>query len=238
MNKSKFLVFSDPHITPTGYDPVVLEDIRRAIIKGRPDYIVCLGDLGDFASQNRLVKDQGSYSLTEEITQAVAYFQHYIVDTVKGIRDHQKKMKKKQYNPPIFVCLGNHDAPATEYIAPLLQKMGVFVMAHKIPVTIDGVTFCHTFDNGISGLPCTTTDQILKQTMGRTVSGHSHVRSITEDRDIHGYKLFAIKCPCATSTKPLWTPQGSLKWDVGFLWLEVDVDSDWFQYTFRETPHG
>lgn len=166
MNKSKFLVFSDPHITPTGYDPVVLEDIRRAIIKGRPDYIVCLGDLGDFASQNRLVKDQGSYSLTEEITQAVAYFQHYIVDTVKGIRDHQKKMKKKQYNPPIFVCLGNHDAPATEYIAPLLQQMGVFVMAHKIPVTIDGVTFCHTFDNGISGLPCTTTDQILKQTMG------------------------------------------------------------------------
>lgn len=234
MNKSKFLVFSDPHITPTGYDPVVLEDIKRAIIKGRPDYIICTGDLGDFASQNRLVKDRGSYSLAEEITAVVAYFQHYIVDTVKTIQQEQRKSKKKLYRPLIACCMGNHEAAIQDKLMPLLDGIGVVCVPHKRHLTINDIVFCHTFDDGVSGKPCTSTEQILRQTMCRTVSGHSHVRSITEDRDVHGHKVFAIKLPCANMSYPDWTPQGSIKWDRGFLWLTVEDNSDWFQYVFRE----
>lgn len=232
--RSNFLVFSDTHITPAKYNTLVLEEIRKAIIKGRPDYIICTGDLGEFASQNRLVKDRGSYSLAEELTAVVAHFRHYIVDTVKMIQQEQRKNKKKMYRPLIACCMGNHEAAIQDQLMPLLDSIGVVCVPHKMHLTINDIVFCHTFDDGVSGKPCTSTEQILRQTMSRTVSGHSHVRSITEDRDVHGYKVFAIKLPCANMSYPDWTPQGSIKWDRGFLWLTAEEHSDWFQYVFRE----
>ena len=236
--RSNFLVFSDTHITPKGYDTTVLKEISRAIHKGRPDYIICTGDLGEFASQNRLVKDRGSFSVTEELTAVVNLFDAYITRTVRAIRDECKRNKKKQYRPLIAVCLGNHDAPVADQLTPLLEALGVVVIPHKMHLTIDDIVFCHTFDEGVSGKPCTTTEQILRQTMCRTVSGHSHVRSITEDRDVHGLKLWAIKLPCANMNYPDWTPQGCIKWDRGFLWLTKEDSSDWFQYVFREVEDG
>lgn len=236
--RRNFLVFSDTHITPDSYDCRVFEEIRKAIIKGRPDYIICTGDLGEFASQNRLVKDRGSYNLTQELTAVVSIFKSYIVDTVKAIQEDQRRNKKKMYRPLIMVCMGNHEAAIQDQLIPLLYDIGVNAVPHKMHVTIDDIVFCHTFDDGVSGKPCTTTEQILRQTMSRTVSGHTHVRSITEDRDVHGFKVWAIKLPCATMNFPDWTPQGSIKWDRGFLWLTTETDSDWFQYVFREVEDG
>ena len=236
--RSNFLAFSDLHITPGKYNTRVLEEIRKTIIKGRPDYIICTGDLGEFASQNRLVKDRGSYNLAEELTAVISLFKHYIVDPVEALQRDQRRNKKKIYRPLIIACMGNHEAAIQDQLIPLLEDIGVNAIPHKMHVTIDDIVFCHTFDDGVSGKPCTTTEQILRQTMCRTVSGHTHVRSITEDRDVHGNKLWAIKLPCANMSYPDWTPQGSIKWDRGFLWLTTESSSDWFQYVFREVEDG
>lgn len=236
--RKNFLVFSDLHITPTGYDPTVLVQLRAVIMKARPDYIICTGDLGEFASQNRLVKDRGSFSVAQELTAVVDMFERYIIAPVKAMQAKARNDKKKLYKPCICVCMGNHDAPVQDALGTVLSSLGVLVIPHKVPMSFEGITFCHTFDKGFSGTACVSAEDILKTTMSRTISGHSHVRSISEDRDVKGSKIFAIKLPCATMKYPDWTPQGSMKWDRGFLWLTVETDSDWYQYTFKEVVHG
>lgn len=232
--RKKFLVFSDLHITPAAYDTRILYEISKVIEAHRPDYIVCTGDLGDFASQNKLVKDRGKYSVADELTVVMNYFEAYIVNPVRLIQKMQRRSKKKLYKPQIVVCLGNNDNYVKDSLKPMLQSLGVTVVDYRDFINLDGVLFSHTFDNGITGQPCTSTDQILRNTLQRSVSGHSHVRSITEQRDTLGFKYFAIKMPCATLASPEWAGQSCAKWDRGYLTMTIDTESDWFNYCFRE----
>lgn len=236
--KKRFLVFSDLHITPTGYDTAILREISQVIRTSRPDYIVCTGDLGEFASQNRLVKDRGAFSVADELTVVMNYLDAYIFSPVKSIQKSQRAKKKKLYRPKIVMCLGNHDAPVSEALTKMLKGLGATVVQHRDYIVLEDILFSHTIDNGISGQACTTATQILQNTMMRSVSGHSHVRSIVEQRDSQGWKYFAIKMPCARLDTPEWTLQGSQKWDRGYLCLTVDTDSDWYHYSFREFYHN
>lgn len=229
-----FLIFSDLHITPKGYNTAILKEIARMIQVKKPAYIVCTGDLGDFSSQNKLVKDRGSFSVAEELTSVVNCIECYIVNTVKTMQKKQRRDKKKIYKPRIVFCLGNHDAPVAFALTRMLQDIGIEVIQHRDSIVIDGIVFSHTFDNGISSYPCTSTTQILQTTLMRSVSGHSHVRSITEQRDAEGYKMFAIKMPCATLAEPEWAGQGVSKWDRGYLYLTIDTATDWYSYQFKE----
>lgn len=232
--QKRFLVFSDLHITPKGYDTTLLKEISSVILKYRPDYIICTGDVGDFASQNKLVKDRGIYSVADELTVAINYLDSYVFMPLTRLQKRQRANKKKIYKPRIVFCLGNHDAPVSTALTPMLEGLGAEVIQYKRWINIDGVVFSHTFDNGISGYPCTDTKQILQNTLMRSISGHSHVRSITEQRDTEGNKIFAIKMPCANLEEPEWAGQSVKKWDRGYLCLTIDTDSDWFNYTFRE----
>lgn len=236
--KKRFIVFSDLHITPTDYDAAILKEISQVIKTSKPDYIVCTGDLGEFASQNRLVKDRGLFSVADELTVVMNYLEGYIFGPIKKMQSFQRRMKRKLYKPTIVFCLGNHDAPVSEALTPMLRAEGAIVVQHRDYITLEDIMFSHTIDNGISGQACTTTLQILQNTLMRSVSGHSHVRSITEQRDSKGWKYFAIKMPCCTLNHPDWTIQGSQKWDRGYLCLTVDTDSDWYHYSFREFYNG
>lgn len=232
--KKRFLVFSDLHITPKGYNTAILKEISQVITKGKPDYIVCTGDCGEFASQNRLVKDRGLFSVADELTVVMNYLDSFIFSPVRRIQAKQRRDKKKIYKPSIVFCLGNHDSYVTEALTPMLKDLGAKVVQHRDYIVLEDIMFSHTIDNGISGQACTTSQQILANTLMRSISGHSHVRSITEQRDSNGYKYFAIKLPCCTLNHPDWTIQGSKKWDRGYLWLTIDTDSDWYHYSFRE----
>lgn len=236
--KKRFLVFSDLHITPKGYDTVILKEISQVITKSKPDYIVCTGDLGEFASQNRFVKDRGSFSVADELTVTINYLDSYIFGPVKRMQARQRRDKKKLYKPRIVFCLGNHDSPVSDALTPMLKASGATVVQHRDYIVLENILFSHTIDNGISGTACTTASQILQSTLMRSVSGHSHVRSIVEQRDSKGWKYFAIKMPCCTLNHPDWTIQGSQKWDRGYLCLTVDTQSDWYYYSFREFDNG
>lgn len=233
MTLKRFLVFSDLHITPNGYDTTILREIASVISKAKPDYIVCTGDIGDFASQNRLVKDRGSFSVAEELTAVMNCLDSFIFGPIKDIQRRQKQNKKKMYKPDVVICLGNHDAPVAEALTTMLEDKAI-VVQHRDFITLEDVCFSHTFDFGITGNPCSTTQQIIQNTYKRTVSGHSHVRSVTEQRDINGHKIFAIKMPCSTLSYPKWAGQSAFKWDRGYLCLTIDTASDWFHYSFRE----
>lgn len=236
--KKRFLVFSDLHITPKDYDTAILKEISQVISKSRPDYIVCTGDCGEFASQNRFVKDRGSFSVADELTVVMNYLDSYIFGPVKRIQKRQRTSKKKLYKPTIVFCLGNHDAPVSDALTPMLRAEGAIVVQHRDYIVLEDILFSHTIDNGISGQACTTASQILQSTLMRSVSGHSHVRSVVEQRDSKGWKYFAIKMPCCTLNHPDWTIQGSQKWDRGYLCLTVDTASDWYYYSFREFDYG
>lgn len=230
----KFLVFSDLHITPKSYDTKVLKEIAQMILTARPHNIICTGDLGDFASQNRYVKDRGTFSVADELTAVMNYIEGYITSPIKKLQAKQRRDKKKIYKPRIVFCLGNHDSYVSQALTHMLESLKIEVVQHRDFINVDGVLFSHTFDNGISGSACTNTLQIIQNTFMRTVSGHSHVRSITEYRNAEGTKIFAIKMPCATMAEPEWAGQSAKKWDRGYLCLTTDTDSDWYQYTFRE----
>lgn len=236
--KKRFLVFSDLHITPERYDTAILKEISQVITKSKPDYIVCTGDCGEFASQNRFIKDRGLFNVADELTVTMNYLDSYIFSPVKRIQKRQRAMKKKLYKPMIVFCLGNHDAPVSDALTPMLRAEGATVVQHRDYIVLENILFSHTIDNGISGQACTTSSQILQSTLMRSVSGHSHVRAITEQRDSKGWKYFAIKMPCCTLNHPDWTIQGSNKWDRGYLCLTVDTDSDWYYYSFREFDYG
>ena len=232
--KKRFLVFSDLHITPENYNTAILKEISCVITKSKPDYIVCTGDCGEFASQNRLVKDRGLYSVADELTVVMNYLDSYIFAPVKRIQSRQRRAKKKVYKPTIVFCLGNHDSYVSDALTPMLKGLGAIVVQHRDYIVLENIMFSHTIDKGISGQACVTSSEILQTTMMRSISGHSHVRSITEQRDSKGWKYFAIKLPCCTLNHPDWTIQGSNKWDRGYLCLTVDTESDWYRYCFRE----
>lgn len=236
--KKRFLVFSDLHIEPK-WDARILLEIGEVALKSKPDYIVCTGDIGEFASQNRFVKDRGAYSLPQELTAVTGYIYNCLIRPIEEYNTRRRKFKKKLYRPKIVFCMGNHDAPVYESLKPLLNEMGILCVPYRAVMNIEGISFSHAFEAGVSGSPCTSTEQILKFAMGRSISGHSHVRSITEQRDSVCYKNFAIKMPCATMKVPEWAGQGAYKWDRGYLQLTIDTESDWYQYTFKEVnKHG
>lgn len=236
--KKRFLVFSDLHITPERYDTAILKEISQVITKSKPDYIVCTGDCGEFASQNRFIKDRGLFNVADELTVTMNYLDSYVFGPVKRIQRRQRSSKKKLYKPTIVFCLGNHDASVSDALTPMLRTEGAVVVQHRDYIVLENILFSHTIDNGISGQACTTASQILQNTLMRSVSGHSHIRSIVEQRDSKGWKYFAIKMPCCTLNHPDWTIQGSQKWDRGYLCLTVDTDSDWYHYSFREFHCG
>lgn len=235
----KFLVFSDLHIE-AGYNTGILNEICQAIRISKPDYIVCTGDIGEFKSLNKLIKDRGMYSTEEELIQVFNILDQTLFFTLCDIQQQCRIHKKKVYKPQVVFCLGNHDDGVEEQLAEyfLEKPFNIVVVPHRDTITLEGITFSHTFDLGISGKACTSASQILQQTLTRTVSGHSHVREIAEQRDSAGYKVFAIKMPCAHVDFPDWTVQGSRKWDRGYLTMTVDTDSDWYRYLFREIQHN
>lgn len=225
MTNKTFIVGGDLHIERE-YDPSILMQFTSDIIKKRPDNIVLVGDLGDFKSQNKLVKDRGLFTLAEEVDYVVEILDTYLFKPLQHFQDRLVAGKRKRYKPHFIICFGNHESEEAQ--AMLMERLGDYGInfcPHKSSILVDGVLFSHTYTKGNSGFACTSPYEIMHENLMCSVAGHSHVRGIYEVKDGTGRPMFAIQTPCMHTEYPEWAGQSSLNWSRGYLLLEVSLDN-------------
>lgn len=235
------ICFSDLHISPDTVEDVavVLRRITDDILDRLPEAIVCVGDIGAFDSHNKKSDKYKTADIHKEKEAIKNVLCEHFFKPLYEYNEHQREMKKRLYKPLIIFCLGNHDQLEHRWYESMFKaisdrlKIPVYVHDDETLVEIDGIYFKHTFEKGISGSAHTTCAGALKDLHCSCVQGHRHVREVAEDCDLSGKKIFSICLPCATTDRPDWACESSLKWDTGWLRLSWDTPNK-YHYEFME----
>lgn len=221
----KLFIFGDTHITPASFNTMeALENFAVYCLKEKPEYIINLGDVGDFDSVSRYVKDRGTFS-TEQEFEAVEVAYSNFMKVFEDYNIVQGHKHRQRYKPTFIVCLGNHDVRSEEVCDKLTKfftELGWIVIGHKRDISIHNILFSHSFTLGRTGGTCSNTKDILNDTLCSSVSAHGHCRELSEMKDRFGNRFSAIRIPCLNCDTPEWAGNTSLKWDRG--WLELFAD--------------
>ena len=237
--RTELICFSDLHISPRTVKNVgeVLQQITADILDRQPYAVVCVGDIGDFASHNKKSAEFATADTKLERKAVKDVLCEYLFKPIAEYNDRKRALKKKCYKPVFYFCLGNHDRLEHRWLEGFFGEVAkrlncrINVCDEETLVHFDDeVFFKHTFDKGISGIAHTTCAGILKDLHKTCVQGHRHVREVAEDRDLQGRKIIAICLPCATTDRPDWAAESAMKWDTGWLRLSYGYSPD-------EDPH-
>ena len=227
----KILVIADSHISPTVPNIEDWEALGHYVVKTRPDCIVHLGDVADLDSLAWRKDARGLYSTKEEIDNVWQHLQAF-EEILKIFQNKCRKQKEKIYRPLKFLCCGNHDVRnGFTGIMEMFESCGWSVLDYLDPLTIDGISFCHTMMKGLTDTPCTTAEDILENWHSNIVVGHSHKLDYAESYSLAtNDRIRALKCPIFNSTTPHWAHQGQLKWATGF----TEITTKPFQFVWRD----
>ena len=240
--RAELICFSDLHISPRTVKNVaeVLQQITEDILDRQPQAVVCVGDIGDFASHNRKSVEFKTADTKEELKAVKDVLCNYLFKPIADYNEHRRELKKKCYKPRFIFCLGNHDKLEHRWFESFFKEVSKrlrcpieVVDEDAMGIADDLVYFKHTFDKGISGIAHTTCAGILKDLHATCIQGHRHVREVAEDRDLEGRKIIAICLPCATTDRPEWAAESAMKWDTGWLRFSYDLSRN-FHYEFME----
>lgn len=229
---SKILVISDTHITPGMYpNKSFWYNFGVYCTETKPDYIIHLGDVGDFDSQAWLVKNRGKYSLAEEIAEVSACFTNFQA-AIKDYNNIKRKQKKKTYRPKQILTLGNHDVRnGITVVADLFTQLGWEVYDYCKPAIVDGISFVHCAHKGLSDTVCNTAQELLENWHTSIVVGHGHHKDFFESCCLEtGKKLTALRSPVFLLTPADWAVQTKLKWSQGF----TEINTDPFSFVWRD----
>lgn len=218
------LVISDTHISPANDSLKYWKNLGKYCVKYKPEYIVHLGDVADFDSQNWLKSSRGLYTLQEEMNSVADHLLAFETELSK-YRRHCQDIKHKMYRPKKVLCLGNHDIrnDVSGSLENLFCGYGWDVLDYQMPFHCDGITFAHCLPRGLSDTPCTTAQELLENYHSSVICGHSHCRDYAESFRIEdGKKIFAIKCPMFSNSAPGWARCLSDKWSRGFTIIDTD----------------
>lgn len=229
---SKILVISDTHIRPHMYDDTVLwYNLGKYCTETKPDYIIHLGDVGDFDSQAWLTKNRGVYTLQEELDAVEECFVrfHSAIEDYNNIRRAQKM---KQYKPKMILTLGNHDIRngMTE-VERLFTDLGWTVYDYCEPAIIEGITFVHCMHKGLSDTICTTAQELIENWHSNIVVGHGHHKDFFESYSMDTQKqITALRSPVFLLTPSNWAVQTRNKWSKGF----TEINTEPFSFVWRD----
>lgn len=229
---SKFLVISDTHITPDNVEESkeLWQKLGEYCVKTKPDYIIHLGDVGDFNSQAWLKANRGAYTLEEEI-QAVKDCVVAFQRSIKSFNNLQRIKKKKLYRPYRIITLGNHDVRNDiTNVEDLFNSLGWHVMGYLKPLHIDDITFVHCAHKGLSDTACTTSQELVENWHCNIVTGHGHHKDFFESYSMAtGKTITGLRCPCFMKKASDWAIQTRRKWSKGF----TEIESEPFSFVWR-----
>lgn len=232
---SDILVISDTHINPSQKTPEELwYRLGKYCTITQPSVIIHLGDVADLSSQAWKVAARGPYSLEEESKKVIEVLDCF-EEAIAEYNREQRRKKKKTYKPVKYLTLGNHDIRnGVTVIEDIFSDRGWNVIDYLQPLTIYGVTFCHSMHKGLSDLMCTTAQELLENWHGDIVVGHGHHKDFFESYSVGQHrKVTALKSPVFTVEDYDWANQTQDKWSRGF--TEIDIKPfDTFSFVWRD----
>lgn len=224
------LVIADTHINPSQPDLELWTRLGEYCVKTKPDFIVHLGDVGNFDSQAWLKAARGTHTLEEELE----VVKEHLVAFSTPIHYHnvlQRCNKKKMYRPIKILTLGNHDIrnDMTD-VAELFEDFGWDVYEHLEPCQIDNVTFVHAMHKGLSDTMCVTARELIENWHSNIVVGHGHHKDFFESYSMATNDIItALRCPVFSNGTSDWAIQTRNKWSKGF----TEIDTRPFSFVWR-----
>jgi len=207
------LVIGDPHATPE-YNNNRFDILGKFIVDRQPDVIVNIGDMASMESLCSYDKGKKSFEgrRYKHDVAAVIDAQERMFKPLNEYNEQQRKNKKKQYTPELYLTLGNHEYRinrAVETQAELEDVISVDDLKYKEfgwnvipflePTIIDGIAYCHYFTSGVMGRPIGgehTAHSLLTKMFMSCVQGHSHLRDFAERTTAEGNKIQATVVGC------------------------------------------
>ncbi len=201
---TKHLIIPDCQVKE-GDDLSFLRRIGRYIVEKKPDVVVHLGDFVDMESLSSY--DVGKKSFEgRRYTKDIAIARKAMEELLSPIYEYNfnaSKNKKKQYNPRLVLCLGNHEQRIQRAIEndPKLEGLIKYddlpyqdweIHDFLKPVFIDGIAYSHYFPTGVMGRPATTASAMVSKLHMSCIAGHQQGKQVAYGKRPDGSTITCI----------------------------------------------
>jgi hypothetical protein len=146
----------------------------------------------------------------------------------------RRQYKERQYKPRFIMLGGNHDEERikrlTEATAELdgvisvgdlcYEDYGWEYVPFKVPVVVDGISYCHYFASGVMGKAVGGVNMartLLKINHQSCTVGHSHIWSEAEETRADGRKMYGLSAGCYFGHDPDFAKGSSKFWWRGLV---------------------
>lgn len=216
----------------------------KMIVDERPDIIVDIGDRADLPSLSTYDKGTKGFEGRRYLKdlEAVHEANKRILAPLRALQKHQRKHRKKVYQPELILTLGNHEQrilracnASPELDGHLsyadLKYEGWDVYDFLEIVEREGIKFSHYFASGLMGKPIggiNAARSHINKLYCSTISGHSHLFDYAEDVDAVGNKIQSLVVGCYVEDKPAWAGQQQFQqWSSGMVVLDNVKDGNY-----------
>jgi hypothetical protein len=202
----RHVVIPDTQVKP-GVNTDHLEAAGKYIASLTPDVLVHIGDHYDLPSLSSYDKGKKSHEgrrYLADIKAGNEAMDRFMAPIHKEIA-RRKKNKKRQWNPELHFCLGNHENRITRACEDSAELDGVMsfddfnLVEHGFtvhdflkPLVIDGICYAHYHTSGIMGRPVSSAQTMLNKKHMSTVMGHVQDRQIAYAKRADGTRITGI----------------------------------------------
>jgi hypothetical protein len=238
--RRRHLLIPDTQVKP-GIGTEYLNAIGNYAAAKRPDVIVQIGDFADMASLSSYDRGKKSFEgrRYKNDIQAAKDAMWDLMRPIFAERQRRVDNKKKQWNPELHLTLGNHehridravnDSPELDGVIGIsdlgYSGFGWTVHDFLVPVTIDGIVYCHYFVSGPMGRPVGTAQRLIMTKHQSCIAGHQQGRQIATGFRADGKQLTSIIAgSCYEHDEDYMGPQGNKHWRGIVMLNEVDDGS-------------
>lgn len=213
----RHIIIPDTQVKP-GNDLKFLKRIGKYIAEHEPDTVIMLGDFADMESLSSYDKGRKDFEgrrYTKDINAANSGMD-MLMDSMLG----------GTANPNLILTLGNHEnriERATQ-IQPELDGLlssddlqygsyGWRVIPFLVPITIDGVVYCHYFVSGAMGRPVSSAARLVSTKHQSCIAGHQQGRQVAYGVRADGRMITSmIVGSCYEHNESYMGPQGNKHW--------------------------
>lgn len=188
------LVIPDTQVKP-GISLDYLRWIGEYIVRKRPDVVIHLGDHADMpslSSYDRGRKAAEGRRVGEDINAAIKGMVE-LLSPLRSLQAQQTNDGEEIYSPRLVMLYGNHEDRITRYAeeTPSLtgylsldvlkyQEMGWETVPFLTPIIIDGIAYCHYFQNVMTGKALGGSASSMLKTLGHSFTmGHRQMLDVS-----------------------------------------------------------
>jgi hypothetical protein len=167
------------------------EWLGNLVLERQPKVIVSIGDGWDMASLCSY--DQGKKSFVfknvKEDIEAGHLAESLFLGKIEEYNNTRAKWKKKQYNPLLIKCIGNHEDRVSKLLSyeprwegtvsledfKTRTQLKEVVIPFKSSGLIDGILYSHYFVSGVMGRPVSSARALIMKKGHSCTMGHLHL---------------------------------------------------------------